>query len=228
MFEEHTLQLQIVHVNVSRYHTSYGHCHLETQIDWLHFKSWHFKLIVTSGCTYLTPCFRQGKTACKPAGRFWWHINEPHIVTPIRVNVDLFPNCVVNFTKAGSLFCECFFLTMWLTITHRNTSNTGSHQHLLNGWMHGFIKRLSYVAFPVYFSRKREISQEMPGALSNLLQIRELVSERTGIHTQVFSVATPRGNQAGSSVIFLNICPETWPWSRKREKTTPSLQCLWK
>lgn len=102
---------------------------------------------------------------------------------------------------------------MWLTITYRNTSNTGSHQHLLNRWMHGFIKRLSYVAFPIYLSRKREISQEMPETLSNLLQIRELVSERTGIHTQVFSVATPRGNQAGSSVIFLNLCPETWPWS---------------
>lgn len=79
--------------------------------------------------------------------------------------------------------------------------------------MPGFIKRLSSVAFPIHLSRKREISQEMPGTLSNLLQIRELISERTGIHTQVFSVASPRGNQAGSSVIFLNICPETQPWA---------------
>lgn len=42
VFEEYASQHQIFHINMARYHTSYGHFHIETHTDCLPFRSWQF------------------------------------------------------------------------------------------------------------------------------------------------------------------------------------------
>lgn len=130
MYEEYTFQHWIVHTNMSRYHTSYGHS-FQTQAACTSDdgnSSWILHLDVH--VSYQVLCKYRQYTNQEDIFDDYHTSEPPNKLIPIQtedVKVDFF-FLTIQSTSLRHAPCVWFGLVFCLLcIIHHNTSNTGSH-----------------------------------------------------------------------------------------------------